>query len=227
MAGGNLEQFIEKIEKVGAKSGINPLEGASEPEVRVAPNKEHFDSLYTQQTDMDVRKVDTSRVSIVDEVSNVGKKVDQMKIAPSTEQLVAQAEEAVGKIRELKEKLNGADVSIKPEYKSNLRNQLSHMDETIKVTLNKAGVEYHGPVAETSSKNPIQRFLGYLENGQNQLETLGSEVQKMHATNQTLSPSAMLAVQYKVGIVQQQIEFFTGVLNKALESTKTIMNVQV
>jgi hypothetical protein len=37
----------------------------------------------------------------------------------------------------------------------------------------------------------------------------------------------MLAMQIKVGYVQQEIEFFTSLLNKALESTKTIMNVQV
>jgi hypothetical protein len=37
----------------------------------------------------------------------------------------------------------------------------------------------------------------------------------------------MLAMQVKVGFVQQEMEFFTGMLNKALESTKTLMNVQV
>jgi hypothetical protein len=37
----------------------------------------------------------------------------------------------------------------------------------------------------------------------------------------------MLRIQLKVGYITQEVEFFTAVLNKALESTKTIMNVQV
>jgi hypothetical protein len=194
----------------------------------MAPNKEHFDSLYTQGVDNgEARKIQTSKVSLMDEVSSVGKKVDHMKIVVSPEQLVAQAEEAVGKIRELKEKLNGADVSIKPEWQSTLRHKLSHIDESLKITLNKAGIEYTPPVQDVAGKTPIHRFLGYLENGQAQLETLGSEVQRMAANNVTISPAAMLAVQYKVGVVQQQLELFTAILNKALESTKTIMNVQV
>jgi len=42
-----------------------------------------------------------------------------------------------------------------------------------------------------------------------------------------LSPATMLLIQIKVGYIQQEIELFTSMLNKALESTKTIMNVQV
>jgi hypothetical protein len=42
-----------------------------------------------------------------------------------------------------------------------------------------------------------------------------------------ISPASMLAIQIKVGFISQELDFFTGILNKALESTKTIMNVQV
>jgi len=42
-----------------------------------------------------------------------------------------------------------------------------------------------------------------------------------------LTAGRLLAVQVKLSFVQQELEFFTNVLNKALESTKTIMNIQV
>jgi hypothetical protein len=49
----------------------------------------------------------------------------------------------------------------------------------------------------------------------------------MHLNNKEITPANMLRIQMKVSYMQQEIEFFTAVLNKALESTKTIMNVQV
>ena len=53
-----------------------------------------------------------------------------------------------------------------------------------------------------------------------------STVEQFNLTGQ-ITPANMLAIQMKMGYVQQQIELFTSLLNKALESTKTIMNVQV
>jgi len=231
MAKPSPEQFIEKIEGVEGTRSPNDLSSVlQEPETRLAPNKEHFDALYTQPSNPDMavsatRKVEVERVSLMDEVANVNKQVTSMKIAPP-DQLVAQIDDAVGKIRSLRAKLEAPDITIKPEFQTSLRNQLSHIDDTLKVTLNKAGLEYKEPDLAVAPKNPIERFLGFLENGQKQLENLGSDVSHLQALAE-IKPQDMLAMQYKVNLVQQQLELFTSVLNKSLESTKTVMNVQV
>lgn len=225
MAHPKSEQFIEKIEKIGETQAV----GKAEPEIRIPPNKERFDALYTQPVEPqpDVRKVVSEKVSLMDEVANMEKRVDRMKVA-STEQLLAQVDDAVGKIKELKDKLSAEGVSVKPTWEPTLRNKLTHIDETLKATLNKAGIEYNPPEAVAApAKTPIERFLGYLENGQSQLDTLGGDVMRLQMNNQSLSPATMLAVQYKVGVVQQQLELFTGMLNKALEGMKTIFNTQI
>jgi hypothetical protein len=226
----NPEQFIEKIEAVGSGGGVSSsMSGfVAEPETRVAPNKEHFDSLYTKaaENDVPVRKVpETERISLMDEISNVNKQVNAMKIAP-TDQIVAQIDEAVGRIRTLRTQLEAPGAVVKAEWQSTLRNKLTHIDETLRVTLNRAGLEYREPEIVTAPANPIERFLGFLENGQKQLESLGSEVTRIQGLP-SMSPQEMLGMQYNVNLVQQQLELFTSLLNKALESTKTVMNTQV
>lgn len=231
MAKPNPEQFIEKIEGIEGSRGATDLSSVlQEPETRLAPNKEHFDALYVQASPPEAavaatRKVEVERISLMDEVANVNQQVTSMKIAPP-EHLVAQIDDAVGKIRSLRAKLEAPDAAIKPEFQTSLRNQLSHIDDTLKVTLNKVGLEYKEPEIAVAPKNPIERFLGFLEHGQNQLESLGSEVSRLQSLS-TLSPQDMIAMQYKVNLVQQQLELFTSLLNKSLESTKTVMNVQV
>ena len=226
----NPAEIIEKIEGVSPGKSVDLGSLSSEPEVRLAPNKEHFDALYNTATPpiaqvSPVATTGVERVSLMDEVAGMRKKVDAMKIAP-TSVLVAQVEDTVGKIRELRSKLETPDAASKPEWQQSLQDKLSHIDETLKITLKRAGVEYKAPVVAVAPKTPIERFLGLLENGQNQLEHLGSEI-ALFQKDTHIAPQDMIVLQYKVNLIQQQIELFTSMLNKSLESTKTIMNVQV
>lgn len=147
----------------------------------------------------------------------------------SPEGIKTQAKDAIDQIEKVKTQLSQAQGEIKPSYQTLLRNRLSHIDDNLRIALSKAGVEYKTPpkVAETGKTNPVQRFIGFLTNSQHQLENLQVTIENLNITGAQLSPANMLAIQMKMGYVQQQIELFTSLLNKALESTKTIMNVQV
>jgi len=162
----------------------------------------------------------------MDEVSKLNKNVSNIS-SSSPENIKAQAKDAIAQIEKVKTQLSQA-TEIKPSYQTLLRNRLTHIDDNLKIALNKAGVEYTPPPAATGagSNNPIQKFIGFLTNSQNQLNTLDVSIDKFNTTGQ-ITPANMLAIQMKMGYVQQQIELFTSLLNKALESTKTIMNVQV
>jgi hypothetical protein len=69
--------------------------------------------------------------------------------------------------------------------------------------------------------------LGLLTHGQTQLDTLTKDIGIMRQQQGEINPADMLLIQIKVTHIQQEIELFTSILNKALESTKTVMNVQV
>lgn len=227
---------IEKIEKLSSKgkAGEGSLGIDQSATERMPPNKDKFDSLVKAPEKIEkpeaitgeTRRVDTGRTSLMDEVRSLDRTVNNVhSITP--DKLVAQAQDAVAKIDEIKGKLNSPDLELKSSVKELLRNKLSHIDESLKIALNKAGVEYQPPQKVETPKNPIERFLGFLTDGQHQLNTLANDVNLMHLNRKEITPASMLAVQIKVGFVQQELEFFAALLNKALESTKTIMNVQV
>jgi len=230
------EEKIEKIEKVeDSARSAEGLRDEVENIERLPPNKDHFDSLVntpneqksTKRTVVSDQIEPVTKSSLMDEVRNLNLKVDRFsKVNPKD--LVAQADEAVKQIETIKHKLQTPDLELKPATQALLQNKLSHIDENLRVALSKAGLEYT-PSAHLENKavNPIDRFLGFLTNGQQQLASLGNEVHQMHLNEKEISPANMLRIQMKVAYITQEIEFFTNVLNKALESTKTIMNVQV
>lgn len=131
------------------------------------------------------------------------------------------------RIDEIKEVLKSPDVSIKHSYEGLLEDKLTHIDDSLRVALDKAGLEYAPSAATEGIPSAIERFLGFLTNSQKHLESIGSEVAGLQKSGQLIHPADLLAVQMKMNYVQQEMELFTNLLNKGLESTKTLLNVQV
>lgn len=223
-----MEDKVEAIKKIGGSST------GAEKVTKVA-NRDYFESLMLQQQQHQQQQTKSQEVeaaanskkpTLMDQVADLNRKVENVKkIQPPD--IVAQAQEVIARMSEIKEQLALPDQSIKPAYRNLLKNKLTHIDENLKIALSAAGVENVPPLSAATTNNPIDRFLGFLTHGQAQLQTIAKEVETMHLNKNNLNAASMLAVQIKIGFVQQELEFFSSVLNKALESTKTIMNVQV
>lgn len=224
---------MDKIEAI-KKIGKSKLETADVEKVQGAANKDHFEALMLQQHQerqskkpQEVEPLSNSKKpTLMDQVADLNRKVEQVKKVQPTD-IVAQAQDVIARMSEIKEQLALPDQSIKPAYRNLLKNKLTHIDENLKIALSAAGIESVPPPTKAATNNPIDRFLGFLTDGQAQLSTIAKEVETMHLNKNNINAASMLAVQIKVGFIQQELEFFSSVLNKALESTKTIMNVQV
>lgn len=231
-----LEDKIEAVKMV-SKALQPEMTIPEQPLERVAPNKEHFESLmnaeeqrYSSQRpvgDSSIAIEKTQHSSLMEEVKKLNTSVDHAtKLTP--EDLKNQANKLIAQIDQVKTQLSTGQ-EINPSYQNLLRNRLTHVDDTLKIALSKAGVEYTAvpQISTNRTMNPIERFMGYLTQGQYQLEHLNESLGLLSQQGKQLTPSDMLTVQIKVGQIQQEIELFTSLLNKALESTKTLMNVQV
>lgn len=219
---------IEEVEKISGADGGNSSKLVPEPE-RVTANGEHFQALLNQDVPekiMPARHENLTKATFMDELSALNTKVSHMKKASPVE-LANQARTVIAQIEDVKAKLKAPNLELKGSVQTLLNNKLSHIDESLKVALNRAGVEYTPPQIASEVTNPLEKFLGYLTHGQYQLNRLASDVELMHQNNKDISPANMLAVQIKVGFITQELEFFYNLLNSALSSTKTIMNVQV
>lgn len=219
----SIKRISKSLQTEATTQGVGPA--------AIEPNRERFKALMQTETRttkaVEAGAPGVQKPSVMEEAGKVGGKVDPTQKA-SVQEIVAQTDTVTKRIESLKEKLKTSQLDLKPSVQTLLRKRLQHIDESIQAALSKTGVESkEAPVEKGEGLvNPIQRFLGLLAHGQNELDHLAAAVSSVGASSE-LSPAAMLAIQIKVGRVQQELELFTSLLNKALESTKTIMNVQV
>ena len=73
----------------------------------------------------------------------------------SPEAIKAQAKDVISQIDQVKTQLAQTQTEIKPSYQTLLRNRLSHIDDNLKIALNKAGVEYTPPPSQPNQVKPI------------------------------------------------------------------------
>ncbi len=166
-------------------------------------------------------------LSFLDEVKSLNSRVTSVS-RMNSEQLKNQSQGIITQLENIKTQLSGEHTEINSAYQTVLQNRLTHIDDNLRIALSKAGVEYTPPVQDSAGPhNPIEKFLGYLTHSQYQLTHLDQTIQQLSFEGKDLSPANMLALQLKMSYISQQVELFTALMNKALESTKTIMNVQI
>jgi hypothetical protein len=92
---------------------------------------------------------------------------------------------------------------------------------------NEKFVESLGVATDELSK-PIKTFFNFIANGERQLYGLQAELDSVFSKGTELvNPAVMLKLQLKMTHVSQQLELFTSILNKGLESSKTVFNTQI
>lgn len=222
----SIEDKIEKIKKISQ---------SPEPQKLVQePNRDYFEALMQQKSVQVEPSQEASAAqiaketqkSLFDEVRELNSKTAGLPRSSSTE-IVSRAEEVVAQIDVLKSKLETPGAEIQTYSQNVLRNKLNHIDENLRMVMEKTGSEYKTAEVAPASKTPVERFLGMLTHSQSQLQTLAEDVRTMATNKESITPANMLLIQLKVGFIAQELELFTSMLNKALESTKTIMNVQI
>lgn len=119
-----------------------------------------------------------------------------------------------------------AGVEIPTSNLPALNSHIEHADQSLRSAASGVkGVEVGSLIPE--DKPPMVKFLRFLTDGDHRVSTIMDDISKLTQNGKQLSATALLGVQLKMGYVQQELEFFTNVLNKSVESIKTIMNVQI
>jgi hypothetical protein len=174
----------------------------------------------------EVQSPSSTAGSFIEGVGDLRGQVKSMATATPAD-IQAQSKELVGKLEALKEQLASTKGQIKPSYHKVLEHRLTHIDDNVRVALSKVGGEYEVPTETKRAANPVERFINLITHSQSQMQNLDSTIANLQMGGKEVSPVSMIALQVKVGHITQQIELFTGLLNKALEATKSIMSVQV
>jgi hypothetical protein len=149
------------------------------------------------------------------------------KVASTPKDLASQAADLRQQLQRPRAVL--LDVGMAPIERGSIAKlsaHLEHMDRALQdATKLTSGVEAGSLVP--SGKPPLVQFLTFLTDGDKRLSTMVDELKGLDLSKQKMTPEKLLAIQVKMNFISQELEFFSTTLNKALESTKTIMNIQI
>ncbi len=123
--------------------------------------------------------------------------------------------------------LNTPKLKLKQSTKYLLKNKL----QSAKAHLQSASSKLGAPIAEDETMpagaGPIQKFLGLVTSGQKQLEMTQQHLADIAESGKSMRPADMLMIQIKLSKAQQQLEYSSLLLGKAVDDLKMMMNIQL
>jgi hypothetical protein len=146
---------------------------------------------------------------------------------PTMDSVQEQMKATSSQLGDINQKLNTPNLKLKPSEKFLVRSKLEDAHTNIREAAQKVGVDT-GPQLDTKGlQNPIAKFLALIGDGQQQLESAQTMIAKYSENGQVVNPGELLLAQIKINRAQQQLDFSSIVLAKAIEGIKTLFNVQI
>ena len=146
---------------------------------------------------------------------------------PTHESIMNQMNSTSSVLGDLQNQLNNKNLNLRQSQKYLLRNKLTNANELIRSAASKTGVDAGPPPAQLSRQSPINKFLGLLTDGQNQLSNAQEKIQNLNSTGKTMNPGDLLLIQIKISKAQQELEYSSVLLSTAVSDIKTLFNIQL
>lgn len=225
---------------IGDKGEIGPSKAVPEEGVSSEGNSEqNFQELVNQTSPKESSKPSPMNVAGAQGGMQSGK--------ATPESLVANMQLVLGKMANLGDALQTPGLQLNPRTRRLLDAKLQRSKDHIQYISSKVNVgdeqdegqkgakpnpedAVEGVSSKDGKSNPIiEKFLGYVTDGQSQLESTMHAVS--HMKEDKNNPGMMLqnifGMQVKLYRAQVEIEFSSAVLQKAIDDLKTIMSVQL
>lgn len=145
---------------------------------------------------------------------------------PTTNSLLAQAKVARDSLGTVEGQLNTPNLKFKRSQAHLLKNKLTDAQTYSRTAAAKLGVETP-PMKPPAGSSPLDRFLSYVGDGQDQFLAIQKKLQDMAAAGKPIHPADMMLVQSKMALAQQEIEYSSTLLSKVISSITTIMGIQL
>ena len=147
--------------------------------------------------------------------------------APTQESVLAQMNSTSSVLGDIQNQLNTKNLQLKPSQKYLLRNKITESNALIRSAVTKVGVD-PGPMPQgLSQQSPIAKFLALVTDGQNQLHQATASIKNLQGKNGQINSGELLMVQVKLAKAQQELEYSSVLLSKAVDDLKTLFNIQI
>ncbi|MGE5195912.1 MAG: hypothetical protein ACM3JI_01110 [Anaerolineae bacterium] len=146
---------------------------------------------------------------------------------PNVDTLLAQINSARGTMGDVHDLLQTPNLKLKRSSKYLLKNKLSDAKAHLHAASAKMGSKEVAEEPVSAGSGPIDKFLAYVTDGQNQLEAAKRHLQQLKDTGGQLNPADLLLIQIKLNKAQQELEYSSVLLSKAVDDMKMIFNIQL
>lgn len=146
---------------------------------------------------------------------------------PTVESILGQMNSTSTVLGDVQNQLQTKNLKLKPSQKYLLRNKLTSAHENIRAAAEKSGVDVGEPPSTSLRQSPIAKFLSIITDGQAQLGDAHKRIQTLAEQGTNLNPGELLMVQIKLAKAQQELEYSSILLSKAVDDIKTMFNIQI
>ena len=215
-----VNQKPEDIAKVGDGSPLKPIQGGGGQETKPSQS---FDTYMKGESSTMQPSTGNEQPTPLD----LAKEGKVLQANPSMQTLLGQMSSTSTVLGDMQNQLHTKGLTLTQTQKYLLRHKLTQANENVRKSAEKAGVDVGPLPAPSRSKSPINKFIGLLTNSQNQLKKTQTMIGELSSQGATLSPGKLIQVQINMSRAQQNLEFASVLLSKAVESLKSLMTVQI
>ena len=100
-------------------------------------------------------------------------------------------------------------------------------NEQIRAAGHLIGAEMPTTAAMLSSANPMVKFLSLITDGERKMAAVKDQIATLRANKDEINPAYFLLLQMKMSRAQQELEYSSMILSKAVEDLKTLQNINL
>ncbi len=146
---------------------------------------------------------------------------------PSLQSIQGQMNSTSSSLGDIKNQLHTKGLKLKQSDKYLLRNKLGNASKHLRSTAEHLGADPGPEIDLKKTKNPLNKFLSMVADGQHQLNSAATQLRNMNTSGKSVNAGEMMLIQVKLQKAQQELDYTSVLLGKAVEMIKTLLNVQI
>lgn len=146
---------------------------------------------------------------------------------PSPESIRNQMNSISSSLGDIQNHLTQQNMKLKRSDRFMIKNKLTNALKKINEASIQSGASIKTMPPLSARRNPISQFLALVNSGQQQIASTQQSLEHITANGKSVSPGKMLLIQLKLGKAQQELEFSSVLLGKAVDSIKMMFNIQL
>lgn len=146
---------------------------------------------------------------------------------PTFQTLISQVNNAQSTMGDLSTFLNTPGLKLKSKDKLALKNRMADANSRLRAANTRLGAEVPEPPEASHFTGPIGRFLAFISDGQQLLESAKSHLENLKAKGESLQPGDFLLIQVKLNKAQQELEYSSVLLATVVAAFKQLMQTQL